>query len=304
MKTFNYSDYSENWPAFVSDFNQELKTLELPIKFDSRIHGPGEITSLRAKPVGSALEVNLTYENKKKQPETRELKAFLDLEFITVSDTDRQLLIDCQYAFLEVFNQRIKLANDKAQQEAAIRRAQQLEIEKRAKEHKAAEAKAKRIKKNTERLEENKAAYLAKFKELLASKKSLSISDEFYYSLGWLAKHSGTVKAIVPDICEAEFVQYFGTSVPFTKTEYKVGPGGWISQWGKSFTASLVRVKTIPAYLEQYLNPKRTQVTDSEYIKDLVDNYGFQFGKSQDVAAIRQTVPAEYLPHFEAGYAA
>ena len=304
MKTFNYSDYSDNWSAFVSDFNQELKTLELPIKFDSRIYGPGEITSLRAKPVGSALEVNLTYENKKKQPETRELKAFLDLEFVTVSDTDRQLLLACQSAFRTVFIQRIKFANEKAQQEAAIRRAQQLEIEKRAKEHKAAEAKAKRIKKNTERLEENKAAYLAKFRELLASKKSLSISDEFYYSLGWLAKHSGTVKAIVPDICEAEFVQYFGTEAPFTKTEYKVGPGGWISQWGKSFTASLVKVKTIPAYLEQYLNPKRTQVTDSEYIKDLVDNYGFQFGKSQNVEAIRQTIPTEYLPHFEAGYAA
>ena len=304
MKTFNYSDYSDNWPAFVSDFNQELKSIGLPLKFESRIKGPGEITFIRAKLVGSALELVLTYENKNKLPEIRELKAFLDLEFVTVSDTDRQLLIDCQSAFREVFNQRVKLASDKAQQEAAARRAQQLEIEKKVKEHKAAEAKAKRIKKNTERLEENKAAYLKKFKELLASKKSLSLNDEFYYSLGWLAKHSGTVKAIVPDICEAEFVQYFGTEAPFTKTEYKVGPGGWISQWGKSFTASLVKVKTIPAYLEQYLNPKRTQVTDSEYIKDLVDNYGFQFGKSQNVEAIRQTVPAEYLPHFEAGYAA
>ena len=150
----------------------------------------------------------------------------------------------------------------------------------------------------------HKAAYLEKFRELLATKKSLSLSDEFYYSLGWLARHSGTVKAVVPDICEAEFVQYFGTEVPFTKTEYKVGPGGWISQWGKSFTASLVKVKTIPAYLEQYLNPKRTQITNSEYIKDLVDNYGFQFGKAQNVEAIRQSVPAEYLPHFEAGFAA
>ena len=134
MKTFNYSDYNENWSAFVADFNAELTNLELPIKFDSRIHGPGEITSLRAKPVGSTLEVNLTYENKKKQPETRELRAFLDLEFITLAEADRQLLIDCQYSFLEVFNQRIKLANDKAQQEAAIRRAQQIELEKRVKE--------------------------------------------------------------------------------------------------------------------------------------------------------------------------
>lgn len=304
MKTFNYSDYDNNWSAFVSDFNQELKSIGLPLKFESRIHGPGEITLIRAKLVGSALELVLTYENKKKLPEFKELRQFLDLEFMTLSAADRQLLVDAQSAFSEVFSQRTKLAHEKATREAAERAARQAELERRVKEHKAAEAKAKRIKKNTERLEESKAAYLEKFKELLATKKSLSFSDEFYYTLGWLAKHSGTVKAIVPDICEAEFVQYFGTEVPFTKTEYKVGPGGWISQWGKSFTASLIKVKTIPAYLEQYLNPKRTQVTNSEYIKDLVDNYGFQFGKEQNVEAIRKSVPAEYLPHFEAGFAA
>lgn len=304
MKAFNYSDYSDNWSAFVSDFNQELKTLELPIKFDSRVYGPGKVTEVRAKSVGSALEVVLTYDNKKKLPETKELRTLLSLEFITIADSDRQLLIEAQSAFCKVFDARLKVAHDRAVREAAERSARQAELERRNKERKAEEAKAKRIKKNTERLEENKAAYLEKFRELLATKKTLSISDEFYYSLGWLAKHSGTVKAVVPDICEAEFVQYFGTEVPFTKTEYKVGPGGWISQWGKSFTASLVRVKTIPAYMEQYLNPKRNQVTNSEYIKDLVDNYGFQFGKIQNIEAIRQTVPAEYLPHFEAGYAA
>ena len=304
MKTFNYSDYNDNWSAFVSDFNQELKSIGLPLKFESRINGPGEITLIRAKLVGSALELVLTYENKKKLPEFKELRQFLDLEFMTLSEADRQLLVDAQSAFSAVFCQRTKLAQERAAQEAAERAVRQAELERRIKEHKAAEAKAKRIKKNTERLEESKAAYLEKFRELLATKKSLSFSDEFYYSLGWLAKHSGTVKAVVPDICEAEFVQYFGTEVPFTKTEYKVGPGGWISQWGKSFTASLVKAKTIPAYLEQYLNPKRTQVTNSEYIKDLVDNYGFQFGKAQNVEAIRKSVPAEYLPHFEAGFAA
>lgn len=304
MKAFNYSDYSDNWAAFVSDFNQELKTLELPIKFDSRVYGPGKVTEVRAKSVGSALEAVLTYDNKKKLPETKELRTLLSLEFITIADSDRQLLIDAQSTFCKVFDARLRVAHDRAVREAAERSARQAELERRNKERKAEEAKAKRIKKNTERLEENKAAYLEKFRELLATKKTLSISDEFYYSLGWLAKHSGTVKAVVPDICEAEFVQYFGTEVPFTKTEYKVGPGGWISQWGKSFTASLVKVKTIPAYMEQYLNPKRNQVTNSEYIKDLVDNYGFQFGKIQNIEAIRQTVPAEYLPHFEAGYAA
>ena len=73
MKTFNYSDYHNNWSAFVSDFNQELKSIGLPLKFESRINGPGEITLIRAKLVGSALELVLTYENNKKLPEIREL---------------------------------------------------------------------------------------------------------------------------------------------------------------------------------------------------------------------------------------
>lgn len=305
MKNFTYADYKDQWPVLVNDFNQELAAeLKLPIKFNHRIHGPGTITYLRAKLIGSDLEVVATYENKKKTPDIKELRQFLALDLVTLSEEDEKLMLDAQAMFKTACMERTQAINAKCQEEAAQRRQREAELEARRQAIKKQQQLEKRKQKNEAKLEESKAVYIEKFKELLASKKAPSVSDEFYYSLGWLAKHSGTVKAVVPDICEAEFVGYFGSDVPFTKTEYKVGPGGWISQWGKSFTASLVKVKTIPAYLEQYLNPKRNQITNSEYIKDLVDNYGFKFGKDQNLEAIRSSVPAEYRPHFEAGYAA
>lgn len=305
MKNFTYADYRDRWPVLVNDFNQELAAeLKLPINFNHRIYGPGTITYMRAKLIGSDLEVVATYENKKKTPDIKELRQFLALDLVTLSEEDEKLMLDAQAMFKTVCMERTQAINTKCQEDAAQRRQREAELEARRQTIKRQQQLEKRKQKNEAKLEESKAAYIEKFKELLASKKAPSASDEFYYSLGWLARHSGTVKAVVPDICEAEFVGYFGSGVPFTKTEYKVGPSGWISQWGKSFTASLVKVKTIPAYLEQYLNPKRTQVTNSEYIKDLVDNYGFKFGKDQNLEAIRSSVPAEYLPHFEAGYAA
>ncbi len=305
MKTFTYNDYIDQWPTFVNDFNQELLTeLQLPIKFNHRIHGPGLITKVRARTLGSDLELVATYENKKKASDTKELSMFFNLDLVTVSVEDKNLLIQAQTVFRTVCAERMKAITDRCKVEAEARRQEEAELERRRQELKRQSQAEKRKKKNTEKLDESKASYLKKFQELLATKKAPSVSEEFYYSLGWLAKHSGTVKAVVPDICETEFIKYFGPEAPFTKTEYRVGPGGWISQWGKSFTASLVKVKTIPAYMEQYLNPKRTQVTNSEYIKDLVDNYGFKFGKKQDIEAIRQLVPEAYRPHFEAGFVA
>jgi hypothetical protein len=65
----------------------------------------------------------------------------------------------------------------------------------------------------------------------------------------------------------------------------------------------LKKPDSIPAMLEQYLNPARKAVTNSEFVRDLVDNYGFQFGKVQDLEAIRSCVPSTYQTDFELGLA-
>jgi hypothetical protein len=60
----------------------------------------------------------------------------------------------------------------------------------------------------------------------------------------------------------------------------------------------------IPAYLESYLNTKRNFISDTAFIWDLVENYGFSFGKEQDLDNIRTYIPTEYMDFFDDGLAA
>jgi hypothetical protein len=44
-------------------------------------------------------------------------------------------------------------------------------------------------------------------------------------------------------------------------------------------------------------------LTDTSFVWELVDNYGFKFGKTQDLEAVRSCVPSEYISEFELGLA-
>lgn len=174
--------------------------------------------------------------------------------------------------------------------------AKQIEAEaiKKAKEEKQAEEKFLRTKEKA----------LKDFEARMQAKTPISLADEFYYALGWLAKHAGAVTAALPDYLADSFAKYFGADAPCRIVDSKKkGPAGWTSQWARSFSVSLKKPEVIPAYLTQYLNPKGTAITNTDFVWDLVDNYGFQFGKTQDVEKIRSHVPSQYLSFFEAGIA-
>ena len=53
-------------------------------------------------------------------------------------------------------------------------------------------------------------------------------------------------------------------------------------------------------YVSDTNNSSKT-VMDTAFILNLVENYGFRFGKTQDVENIRSHVPSEYTSFFEAG---
>ena len=168
--------------------------------------------------------------------------------------------------------------------------------------------KAAADKKSEEKYEKQKAKTLKDFEDRAQTMSTLNAADEFYYSLGWLAKHAGAVNAALPDYLENAFVKHFGPEaqrrVMDSKKRY---PSGWTAQWAWSFTVALKKPKklgTIPALLSDKLNPTGTMVSDTSFIWDLVENYGFQFGKEQDIEKIRACVPTEYTDVFEAGFAA
>lgn len=143
--------------------------------------------------------------------------------------------------------------------------------------------------------------------ETLANKPSEPIENfnEFYYALGWLAKHANSVTAVLPDYLKDAFIKYFGDETPCRVVDSKKrGPAGWQSQWSWAFSIGLKKSEEeIPAILTKYLNPKGKAITNTSFIWDLIDDFGFQFGKKQDFDRIEKMVPVKYFASYQAGFA-
>jgi hypothetical protein len=144
---------------------------------------------------------------------------------------------------------------------------------------------------------------LKDFEAITSADRPVEVTSEFYYSLGWLAKHIGTVTARLPDYLEPSFTKYFGDVPRYVFDSKKKSPSGWTYQWTMALSATIKKAGTIPATLEAYLNPTRKALSDTGFVWDLVDNYGFQFGKKQDIDKIRSHVPSDCIASFEAGLA-
>lgn len=131
--------------------------------------------------------------------------------------------------------------------------------------------------------------------------KNITKADEFYYALGWLATHIGTITAKMPDYLEAAFVKHFGDVEHTVVDSTKVGPAGYTSQWRLSMEASLKKAETIPAMLADYLSQNGKKLSKTSFVWSLIDDYGFKFGKKQDTLEIMRCVPIEYVPMFNEG---
>lgn len=160
----------------------------------------------------------------------------------------------------------------------------------------------KQRKANEKKMEAMKASAEKEFNSLLdnAGKKTTE-ADDFYWTLGWLAAHVGTITAKMPDFLETSFIKHFGDVEHTTVDSTKVGPSGFTSQWRLSMEASLVKAKEIPATLSAYLNPAGKKLSKTFFVWSLVDDYGFKFGKKQDTLDIMRCVPIEYVPVFNEG---
>lgn len=164
--------------------------------------------------------------------------------------------------------------------------------------------KAEAEKKAEEKYQKLKEKAIQDFDNLVNNSNNvLSDVNEFYYSLGWLIRHTNSVSAALPDYLNDAFIKHFGSEAPHRVVDSrKRGPAGYQSQWSWSFSISLKKYDTIPTFLTKHLNPAGKSVTDTSFVWDLVDNYGFQFGKKQDFEKIRRNVPSKYLESFNIGF--
>ena len=151
-----------------------------------------------------------------------------------------------------------------------------------------------------------KSRVIRDFEERVNTVVPKNSTEAFYHSLGWMANNCGAFSCALPDYLLPYFQKQFGTTYdPRVVDSKKRTVNGNAMRWAISMTANIKKksISSIPAFLQQYLNKTGTAVADTSFIWDLVSNYGFQFGKTQDIDQIRATVPTEYITYFETGYA-
>jgi hypothetical protein len=106
----------------------------------------------------------------------------------------------------------------------------------------------------------------------------------------------------MPDWMEQQFVSMFGDVERYVVDSKKKTSGGFAYQWGLGLKITFD--EEVSGALEQRATSKNKKIIDNvAFIWDLVENYGFKFGKKQDIDAIIEEVPTEYLPDFNRGFA-
>ena len=268
-----------------TSITSELSALNYPYNVTHRTHGNGQLLSVTAPANGNSLYANIDFGTGAR---TFALKALIDFKLVEMPEDIQTILTEAQSIFCTTY--------ETAEQEK--REAARLAYEQAKKDAEE--------KKNEEKYQASKARMIKEFETLTAREKTTVATGEFYYCLGWMAKNCGTFATALPDYLLPYFQKQFGTAYePRTVDSRKRTVNGYAMQWTISMTASIKKksLDKIPAFLTQYLSKTGTSIANTSFIWDIVTNYGFQFGKTQDLDQIRGTIPAEYLTYFENGYA-
>lgn len=282
-KAVNY----ETADALRDAINSELAALAYPYPVKHNTFGEGYLTSVKAPWNGPALFATIDFASGTK---VISLEVVFSANLITMPEILTDILIEAQNVFKTDFEAR-EQERKEAYQQAQI---QARERAKKAEEEKKAEAKYKQHKEKT----------IREFEKLADRDNELSEVDDFYYSLGWLANHIGSVSAQLPDYLGPSFERHFGADAPKTLIDGKAKSiGGFAKKWSWEFKCSLKKLKdtTVPAYIQSLTSDVAKGIHNTSFVWNIVDNYGFRFGKTQDLEKIKQTIPAKFISSFEAG---
>lgn len=289
MKTYVISDY-QSWNELSADLTAELNELiAAPLSAVHKNHGACEISEITVSCNESGFIVLATFKFENGQTKKLALNVLTANNLIQIEEPVNTVLTDYFQACLELQKEVHEVAHDRsvAKSEAARKVAEEAKQEAK---YQAAKDKA-----------------IQDFEVMARKEKSQIATGEFYYNLGWLAKNVGTVSAALPDYLLKYFENHFGTEAkPTVVDSRKRTINGYPIQWALSMKASVPKkvADSIPAFLKQYLNPAGNALTNTTFIWDIVENYGFQFGRKQDVEKIRAAIPVHCIEPFEKGFAA
>lgn len=288
MKNYTASNY-QDWNSLSADLTAELnKLIAGPISACHKMYGECKV---------SGFVVNINESN------------FMILADFTFANETKKLAINIllkngliqidDYNSFEVLNNFISLLSDL---QPEVHTVQHDRISAKHEEYRQAKELARQEAKRKATIEKN----IHEFEVLARQDRTKCATGEFYYALGWLAKNVGTISVSLPDYLLPYFENHFGTEAkPTVIDSNKRTVNGHPMQWTFSMKASLRKnsLLTIPAFLKQYLSSTGNSLTYTEFIWDIVENYGFKFGKTQDLEKIRESIPVHCLEYFEKGYA-
>jgi hypothetical protein len=267
----NYNTETHSWSEFLDAFNTELKDITFPIKAKHKLMGACELTGLTATDTDIFVSIKFPACLKRFSLSFLFNKGHLELD-------EPETLFEV----LETYNESLKVHDDELRElkkQADLKRQQELD------EKKKAEA------------EEKRRAKIAN--QIKALKPEALTTD--YQLLGWMAKNVSCISATVPSDLEPWFIKNFG-SVKHTVVDSDAKTsGGHSMKYSISFKASFKA--ELPEVLQSKTGVKKKVIDSVAFIWDLIENHGFNFGKSQDLESIKKTVPTTYLSEFETGIA-
>ncbi|MEC4114961.1 hypothetical protein VSO92_12695 [Myroides pelagicus] len=106
--------------------------------------------------------------------------------------------------------------------------------------------------------------------------------EEYYETLGFLAKSDNSISLV---------------------WEHNEDQGAWGSEGRIHCHSNIAR---FPAPLQRKFTAGRSskiihRINCSEFVKNITVNHAFVMGSTQNTAAIRLTIPQQYIPDFERG---
>jgi hypothetical protein len=270
----NYNTENHSWSEFLDELNTEISKLSFPFKVKHKFLGDCDLTAITATDTSIFGSFKTTTEIKR-----YDLNFLCEKNYLTFTSPDDCILI---LGVIDSFFQSIATRDDELR-----------ELRRQAEEKRLQEAEEKKKAAAEEKRRQNIAA------KIKAMKPESLTTD--YELLGWLAKNVSTISAVVPSDLDPWFVKNFG-SVAHTvvESDAKTSNGNPM-KYSISFKASFKN--DIPAVLQSKAGVKKKVIDSVSFIWDLIENHGFRFGKSQDIEAIKKTVPATYLSEFETGIA-
>ena len=285
-------EYQNNVLKLFRNFKE---TVILPITVVSSIYGPGKITDIQGTSVLTA-HLYTTFDSG-----VQKIFSFGKTTHLTFPDKNIAVVFETfASSAKELDTSWEEYCKDYEAKYLAAQEQRRLDEERKRQEQKNLEE----FEKQERRYNEHKERMLQNFSTYNTSRARLDVEGNFWYTLGWLAKYVSTISATIPDYLNDLFTKNFGSEAPRHLVDSKKKTtGGYSMKWDWSFAMTIKKNHSrIPTYLMTYISESATRISNTAFIWALVVDYGFQFGKEQDIDLIRSNIPAEYLESFEQGF--